>query len=73
MKNEINLHERFISVADFARGIGVCQGTIRKWMKDRKITYVKYGYAVRIPESEIDRLIKENLRPATAETDDSAD
>jgi excisionase family DNA binding protein len=53
-----------ISVEEAARRLGLKQVTIRLWVACRKMTSVKLGRRVLIPESEIDRLIKQGLRPA---------
>ena len=37
--------------------------TVRAWMAARRITFVRLGRAVRIPESEIERLISEGTVP----------
>lgn len=38
--------------------------TLRKWQRAEKITVVYIGRLVRIPESEIARIIAEGTRPA---------
>jgi excisionase family DNA binding protein len=38
--------------------------TIRTWMASRRIGYVKLGRSVRIPQSEIIRIIKQGMTPA---------
>lgn len=44
--------------------------TIRLWASARKIASVKIGQrAVRIPRTELDRLIQSGLRPALPERD----
>ena len=56
------------TVEEFSREIGLKPPTIREWMAKRKIAYVKLGTkAVRIPRSELDRLLRESLVPAKAE------
>lgn len=47
------------SVPEVARRLGVKEGTVRRWVLLRRITYVKVGSAVRIPEIEIKRIIQE--------------
>lgn len=53
-----------LRVAEVARRLGLKEGTVRLWLSRRKLAYVKLGRAVRIPEAEVERLIKENLIPA---------
>jgi excisionase family DNA binding protein len=43
------------------------KATISKWVQQRRITYVKLGHRVLIPESEIQRLIEANTFPALPE------
>lgn len=50
-------------VNEAARKLGMKDPTIWLWMAQGKIAYCKLGRAVRIPESEIDRLIRESLVP----------
>ncbi len=60
------------SVGEVARRLGVKEATVRRWVFLRRITYVKVGSAVRIPEMEIRRIIaegtKERLPVGTAST-----
>lgn len=41
--------------------------TIRSWTAQRRILYIRLGRAIRIPQSEIDRLLTENFIPAKEE------
>jgi excisionase family DNA binding protein len=41
--------------------------TLRMWASSRKIARVKIGRAVRIPASEIDKIIERGLIPALPE------
>jgi excisionase family DNA binding protein len=54
-----------LTVAEASRRLGLKEGTIRLWIYQRKLGHVKLGRCVRVPESEIDRLVRENLMPAT--------
>lgn len=53
-----------MSVATAARALGLSIHTIRAWIAQRRITHVRLGRAVRIPTSEIHRLLNDGLRPA---------
>jgi len=55
---------RLTSVNQFAASLGVTQACVRRWLLERRITFTKIGRLVRIPSSEVDRLIAEGLRPA---------
>ncbi len=56
-------------VNEAARKLGMKDPTIRLWMAQGKIAYCKLGRAVRIPESEVDRLIRESLIPVRDQRD----
>ena len=54
------------NVQKAAERLGLKPSTVRTWILHRKISYVKIGRAVRIPEQEIERIIRENTIPARA-------
>jgi excisionase family DNA binding protein len=58
-----------LTVAQFARETGLKEPTIRLWIAKRLITYVKLGRAVRIPDAELSRLLRENTVPAREQRD----
>ena len=60
---EIN-RKRLLSIPEFSAPLGVKDSTTRRWLLERKIAFVKVGRLVRIPETELDRIISEGLRPA---------
>jgi excisionase family DNA binding protein len=51
---------RLLTVAETAERLGVKIPTIRLWLTLRKLEYVKLSRAVRVPESEVERLIRDN-------------
>lgn len=53
-----------LTIPAAAARLGVTEATIRAWVWRRKIAYRKIGRAVRIPQSEIDRINNEGMRPA---------
>jgi excisionase family DNA binding protein len=55
---------RMLTVAETAERFGVKVPTIRRWLAQRKLTHVKLSRAVRVPEIEVERLIKKNTVPA---------
>jgi excisionase family DNA binding protein len=58
---------KMLTVAKCAEQTGLKEPTIRLWMAQRKIAYVKLGRSVRIPQAEIDRLIQQNTVPVLEE------
>jgi excisionase family DNA binding protein len=53
-----------LSVPQFADTLGVTPACIRRWILERKITTVKLGRLIRVPASEVERLVNSGLRPA---------
>lgn len=57
-------HEPPISVAKAAMDLGLSIHTIRSWIVQRRIAHVRLGRSIRIPASEIRRLLEAGLTPA---------
>jgi len=53
-----------LSVPQVAERLNVTRACIRRWILERRLAVVKVGRLIRIPASEIDRLIQSGLRPA---------
>jgi excisionase family DNA binding protein len=49
-----------LKVSEAAKHLGVKAKTLRVWLAQRRIAYVKLGYVVRISSDEIERLIRES-------------
>jgi len=58
--------ERLVSVAEAAGRLGLSIWTLRNWAYAGKVASCKLGSRLLIPESEIERLISESMRPAVA-------
>jgi excisionase family DNA binding protein len=58
------LETTLLSVPEFASALGVTSACIRRWILERKITTIKLGRLVRVPVSEVERLVNSGLRPA---------
>lgn len=54
------------TIREAAEELGLSPATIRAWMRQRRIGYVRLGRAVRIPINEIHRIIDEGTVPAIA-------
>jgi len=55
------------TVSEAATELGLSVHTIRTWVAARRIAHIRLGRAIRIPASEISRLIEENTVPAIKE------
>ena len=53
-----------LSVPQFASVLGVTPACVRRWVLEQRICVIKLGRLVRIPQSELDRLITVGMRPA---------
>ena len=58
-----------LTVNEIAKELGLKPPTIRLWVAQRKVAHFKLGRAVRIPRSELERLMKESLIPARDQRD----
>jgi excisionase family DNA binding protein len=59
------LHDtKLLTLEQAAERLGMKTVTLRMWAASRKISRVKIGRAVRIPASEIDKIIERGLIPA---------
>jgi excisionase family DNA binding protein len=56
--------DTLFSVPQFADALGITPACVRRWILERKITTIKLGRLIRVPSSEVDRLINAGLRPA---------
>lgn len=52
------MSKKYYTVKEVANMLSLAEITIRKWMQDGKINYVKIGEASRIPIEEIKKIIK---------------
>ena len=60
--------DNLLTVPEIAQRLAVKESTIRAWLLSRRLCKVRVGRrAVRIPASEVDRIIAEGLIPARRE------
>ncbi len=59
-----NERESLLKVDQAAEALSVTPACIRRWILEEKITFVKVGRLVRIPETEVERIIRAGLHPA---------
>jgi excisionase family DNA binding protein len=54
-----------LRVSQFALSANIQESTVRSWLLRRKISFVRLGgRCIRIPRSELDRLVHEGTVPA---------
>jgi excisionase family DNA binding protein len=59
-----------LSVPQVSEKLGVTRSCVRRWIHVRKIATVKLGRLVRVPSTELDRLVDAGLRPARGRGDE---
>jgi len=59
--------EKLLTLEQAAERLGLKPVTVRMWASARKIARVKIGRAVRIPETEVTKIIERGLIPALPE------
>ena len=55
--------DALLTVPAFASALNVTPACVRRWVLVRKVDWIKCGRLVRIPESEVRRIISEGFRP----------
>jgi excisionase family DNA binding protein len=55
---------KLLKVPEAAEMLALSQKTVWQWIGERRIAVIRLGRAVRIPQSEIDRLMQEGTTPA---------
>jgi excisionase family DNA binding protein len=56
--------KRLLTITELAEALGVSVACCRRWVLERRVSITKLGRLVRVPASEVDRLIAEGMRPA---------
>ena len=59
--------QTLLDVNSAAKRLGVSRFTIRAWLRQRRLLYVKLGRRVLVPEDAINRFIEANTVRARAE------
>lgn len=55
---------KLLNVEQFSTALGITMACTRRWILERRIAIVKVGRLVRIPHSELTRLVEDGFRPA---------
>jgi excisionase family DNA binding protein len=60
----MNQPSDLLTIPEFALALRVKPSCIRRWVGERKIETVRVGRLVRIPSTEIERIVCEGTTPA---------
>ncbi len=61
---KVGSKERLLSPHELAERLSISRWTVYKMIGDGRIQSIKIGRLVRIPDSELLRIVEEGLRPA---------
>jgi excisionase family DNA binding protein len=53
-----------LSVPEFATALNITVACARRWILERRVATVKLGRLIRVPYSEVERLVNAGFRPA---------
>jgi excisionase family DNA binding protein len=56
--------QTLLRVGEFAASLRITPACVRRWIRESKVTVVKLGRLVRIPASEVERIVQLGTRPA---------
>jgi len=59
-------NHRFLSPREFAQRLSISRWTVYAWISEGRIKSVKVSRLVRIPESEVDRIVREGIQEVIA-------
>jgi excisionase family DNA binding protein len=55
---------RLLTIPEFASALRIKPSCVRRWIHESKVTFVHVGRLVRIPESEVERIVRTGTRYA---------
>lgn len=64
-------NERPLTVTEAAERLGLSVYTVRSWIWQRRLGCIRLGRAVRVPATEIERVLRRGAIPATRECDEA--
>jgi len=67
---KLGSEERLLSPYEFAERLSISRWTVYKMIGDGRIQSIKIGRLVRIPDSEVNRIVEQGLRPVKGSTND---
>jgi excisionase family DNA binding protein len=53
-----------LTVQEFSETLNITVACTRRWLLERRVSCIKLGRAIRIPHTELERLLTAGLRPA---------
>jgi excisionase family DNA binding protein len=56
--------QTLLRVGEFAASLRITPACVRRWIREKKVTVVKLGRLVRIPATEVGRIVTAGTRPA---------
>jgi len=62
--SEAKHNQQFLSPQEFADRLSISRWTIYGWLQEGRIRSVKIGRLVRIPESEVERIVQKGAQEA---------
>lgn len=68
-KQTMSMGKRPLNVREVAGALGLSESTIRSWLAQRRLGFVRLGRAIRIPVEEIDRVLAQGAVPARTRRD----
>ncbi len=60
----MSMRKRPLSVREVAGALGLSESTIRSWLAQRRLGFVRLGRAIRIPVEEVERVLAQGSVPA---------
>ena len=60
----MSMGKRPLNVREVAGALGLSESTIRSWLAQRRLGFVRLGRAIRIPVEEVDRVLAQGAVPA---------
>lgn len=63
-QSEQKLFDTLITPKQFSEFLGIKLSTAYQWLNERRLPTVKLGSSIRVRESEVEKFIRQNERPA---------
>jgi excisionase family DNA binding protein len=60
----MNEFKELLTISEFADALRIRPSCVRRWLLESKITSIHVGRLVRIPSSEVERILRVGTRPA---------